>query len=142
MAKYSKQDAKIFREFLNNMYDHHQSLKGGSAFTDFLHGFLTPFKQFAGLIPGVSKVLQPIAQSVDSMIPGKKYDTIQDILNNKPSSGSGMKRGRGRPRKIQDVQVEVINIDPVKALYVETKKETVMYFTQKCKDYYYKSFYF
>ena len=120
MVKYSKQDQKILREFLNNLYNHHQSLKGGSAFTDFLHGFLTPFKQFAGMIPGVSKVLQPIAATVDSMIPGKKYDTIQDIINNKPS-GSG-KRGRGRPRKIQETQIEVINLDPAKSLHVEKRK--------------------
>ena len=122
VKKYSKQDQKLVHEFLNNLYDHHRSLKGGSGFTDFLHGFLTPFKQFAGMIPGVSKVLQPIAESIDSMIPGKKYDTIQDIINNKPS-GSGMntiqKRGCGRPRKIPYTQVEVLNIDPTK---VEKRK--------------------
>ena len=73
------------------------------------------------MIPGVSKVLQPIAATVDSMIPGKKYDTIQDIINNKPS-GSGMKRGRGRPRKIQETQIEVINLDPTKALHIEKRK--------------------
>ena len=122
VKKYSKQDEKIFREFLNNMHDHHQSLHGGSAFTDFLHGFLTPFKQFAGLIPGVSKVLQPIAETVDSMIPGKKYDTLQDIINNKPSSGSGMKRPRGRPRKTPDTLIEVMNIDPNKTLSVQQGK--------------------
>jgi len=102
--KYSKEDRKLLKELLDNLYEQHK-LKGGSYFTDFLHGFLVPFKQFAGLIPGVSKVLQPIAQSVDDLIPGKKYDTLQDVFNNKPSSGSGKKRGR--PKKIIDVPVMV-----------------------------------
>ena len=122
VKKYSKQDEKIMKEFLNNLYDHHQSLKGGSAFTDFLHGFITPFKQFGSMIPVIGKIVTPIAESVDSLIPGKKYDTIQDILNNKPSSGSGMKRPRGRPRKTPDTLIEVINIDPTKTLSVQQGK--------------------
>ena len=120
VKKYSKQDEKILREFLNNLYDHHQSLKGGSGFTDFLHGFLTPFKQFGSMIPIIGKIVSPIAESVDSLIPGKKYDTIQDIINNKPSSGSGMKRGRGRPRKIK---IE----DPLKynEVFTDVNKELI-----------------
>lgn len=109
MSKYSKEDEKLLKELLDNLYSHHQSLKGGSYFTDFLHGFMVPFKQFAGLIPGVSKVLQPIAETVDSLIPGKKYDTIQDILSNKPS-GSG--RPRGRPKKVSTIQL-VSSIAPM-----------------------------
>ncbi len=33
-----------------------------------------------------------------------------------------MKRPRGRPRKIKDVQIEVINIDPNKTLSVQQGK--------------------
>lgn len=97
--KYSKEDERLVKELLNNLYDQHK-LKGGSYFTDFLHGFLTPFKQFASFIPVVGKVIQPVAEAVDSLIPGKKYDTFQDILNNKPSGGG---RPRGRPKKIKEV---------------------------------------
>ena len=45
--KYSKEEKKIFKELLDNLYSHHQTLKGGSAFTEFLHGFMVPFKQIA-----------------------------------------------------------------------------------------------
>ena len=30
MSKYSKEDEKLVKEFLDNLYSHHQSLKGGS----------------------------------------------------------------------------------------------------------------
>ena len=107
MSKYSKEDEKLVKEFLDNLYSHHQSLKGGSLsggsfFTEFLHGFLTPFKQFGHWIPGVGKVLGPIADAVDGLIPGQKYDTLQDIVNNKPSG-----KGRGRPRKVKHIPIQV-----------------------------------
>ena len=106
MSKYSKEDERLVKELLDNLYSHHQSLKGGSLsggsfFTEFLHGFLTPFKQF-GWIPGVGKVLGPIADAVDGLIPGQKYDTLQDIVNNKPSG-----KGRGRPRKVKHIPIQV-----------------------------------
>ena len=105
------------REFLNNLYDHHQSLK--VVRLPIFSMDLLPHLNSLSMIPVIGKIVTPIAESVDSLIPGKKYDTIQDILNNKPSSGSGMKRPRGRPRKIKDVQIEVINIDPTKTLSLE-----------------------
>ena len=98
----------MVKEFLDNVYSHHQSLKGGSLsggsfFTDFVHGFLTPFKQFGHWIPGAGKVLGPIADAVDDLVPGAKYNTIQDILNNKPSG-----KGRGRPKKVKvNIPVQV-----------------------------------
>jgi hypothetical protein len=95
MSKYSKEDEKLVKEFLNNLYSQHK-LTGGSAFTDFLHGFLTPFKQFGKHIPVIGKIIEPVAQLIDDAVPGSKYDTIGDILNNKPSG-----RGRGRPRKVK-----------------------------------------
>ena len=82
------------------MCSHHQTLTGGSTFTELPHGFMVQFKQFAGLIPGVSKVLQPIAEIVDGAIPGAKYETIQDVLSNKPSG-----KGRGRPKKFKVVNI-------------------------------------
>ena len=107
MSKYSKEDEKLVKEFLDNLYSHHQSLKGGSLcggsfFTEFLHGFLTPFKQFGHWIPGAGKALGPIADAVDGLIPGEKYDTMQDLVNNKPSG-----KGRGRPRKVKVVTIPI-----------------------------------
>ena len=98
IKKYSKHDEKLFRETLNNLYDHHKTLSGGSGFTEFLHGFLTPFKQFGNAIPLIGKILGPMAETVDSLIPGKKYDTLQDIINNKPSGAGKPKKRQGRPK--------------------------------------------
>ena len=33
MSKYSKEDEKLVKEFLDYLYSHHQSLKGGGGFT-------------------------------------------------------------------------------------------------------------
>ena len=88
-----KQDEKIIKDFMNSLYDHHTKLSGGSAFTDFLHGFTVPFKQYAGLIPGVSKLLQPTAESIDSLIPGHGYETMSDAMSGK------YKRNWARKRK-------------------------------------------
>ena len=65
-----------------------------------MHGFFTPFKQVG--VAGAGKVLGPIADAVDSAIPGAEYDTIQDILNNKPSG-----KGRGRPKKVKHIPIQV-----------------------------------
>ncbi len=62
------------------------------------------------MIPVIGKVVQPIAEMVDSAIPGAKYDTVQDILNNKPSG-----RGRGRPKKVNSIQL-VSSISPMTAV--------------------------
>ena len=52
MSKYSKQDEKIVKELINNMFDHHQKLNRGSAFTkifqDFVHGAMVPLKTMGG----------------------------------------------------------------------------------------------
>ena len=107
MSKYSKEAENVIKELLDSLYSHHQALKGGSLsggsfFTDFLHGFMVPFKQFGHWIPGAGKALGPIADAVDSMIPGKKYDTIQDVSNNKPNG-----KGRGRPKKVKHIPIQV-----------------------------------
>ena len=104
MSKYSKQDEKIVKELLNNMYDHHQKLHGGSAFSkfllDFAHGFMVPLKSMGGLInyvaPGVGTAIAAGADSVDKMIPGARYATIGDAFSGKKIAGSGK---RGRPKK-------------------------------------------
>jgi len=124
VKKYSKQDQKIIKDLLNTLHDHHQTLNGGSAFTDFLHGFTVPFKQFAGLIPGVSKILQPIAESIDSMIPGHRYETMSDVMSGKYIKGTG----KGKPRKIRIPKLKINNIeDPSKKdkLYTETTKQLI-----------------
>ena len=89
------------------MYSHHQSLKGGSLsggsfFTVFLHGLLTPFEQIGHWIPGAGKVVGPIADAVDDLVPGAKYIIVQDILNYKPSG-----KGRGRPKKVKHIPIQV-----------------------------------
>ncbi len=107
MSKYSKTDKKLMKELLDNLYKHHQKLNGGSAFTDFLHGFVVPFKELGGLIPVVGKYIQPIADSVDKMIPGRRFETISDALAGKKIEGTG-KRGRGRPKKVPEVPAVVV----------------------------------
>ena len=106
MSKYSKQDEKIVKELLNNMYDHHQKLHGGSAFTkflqDFAHGAMVPLKTMGGLInlvaPGVGTAIAAGADVVDKMVPGARYATIGDAFSGKKVAGSGK---RGRPKKKQ-----------------------------------------
>ena len=73
------------KDALNTLYNEHK-LRGGSSngFLDFVHGFLMPFKAFAGIIPEIGIPLQIAANTLDSVIP----------------QGKGMKRKRGRPRKI------------------------------------------
>ena len=106
MSKYSKQDEKIVKELLNNVYDHHQKLHGGSAFTkflqDFAHGAMVPLKTMGGLInlvaPGVGTAIAAGADVVDKMVPGARYATIGDAFSGKKVAGSGK---RGRPKKKQ-----------------------------------------
>ena len=124
MSKYSKQDEKIVKELLNNMYDHHQKLHGGSAFSkflqDFAHGFMVPLKSMGGLInfvaPGVGTAISAGADTVDKMIPGARYATIGDALSGKKVEGSGKKRGR--PKKqgsgLIDILEEAYNITKAK----------------------------
>ena len=83
MSKYSKQDEKIVKELLNNMYDH-QKLHGSAFFKflqDFAHGFMVPLKSMGGLInfvaPGVGTAIAAGADSVDKMIPGARYATME-----------------------------------------------------------------
>ena len=123
MSKYSKQDEKIVKELLNNMYDHHQKLHGGSAFTkflqDFAHGAMVPLKTMGGLInlvaPGVGTAISAGAEVVDKMVPGARYATIGDAFSGKKIAGSGK---RGRPKKqgsgLIDVLGEAYNITKAK----------------------------
>ena len=123
MSKYSKQDEKIVKELLNNMYDHHQKLHGGSAFSkflqDFAHGFMVPLKSMGGLInyvvPGVGTAISAGADAIDKMVPGARYATIGDALSGKKVEGSGK---RGRPKKqgsgLIDILGEAYNITKAK----------------------------
>ena len=125
MQKYSKQDEKLIKELLENLYEHHQKisgsgLTGGSFFTEFLHGFTVPFKQLGGVFdffkPGAGDIVRNVAESVDKLVPGKRYATIQDVFAGKAIEGTGIgggsksrrskkivdmsKKSRGRPRKV------------------------------------------
>lgn len=112
---YTKEDKKLIKQFLENMYEKHQQIKGsglagGSGFTDFLHGFMMPFKSditkemFNTLIPGSGSAIQLASKGLDGVIPGKKYDSFGDVFG-------GSKRGAGRPKKIK---VEVCVMPVVK----------------------------
>lgn len=105
--KYSKEDERIIKEMLETLYEHHSklhggSMAGGSFFTDFLHGFTVPFKQFGSVlnlaIPGLGTAVQAGANAVDQLVPGKRYDNIGDAIKGKAIAGSGRKRGR--PHKV------------------------------------------
>ena len=115
MAKtYSKQDEKMIKDLMNTLYDHHK-LSGGSFFTDFVHGFTLPFKQFGHLLslipevgPALATVVTPIAEAADKAGPGHRYESISDALSGKPIKGTGRGRGRGRPRKIpKEIKIDV-----------------------------------
>ncbi len=121
MQKYSKQDEKLVKDLLENLYVQHQkihggSLTGGSFFTDFVHGFTVPFKQLGSVFdlfkPGAGDVVRNVAESVDKLVPGKRYASIEDVFNNKPIAGTGTGGGKckvGRPRKIK-VEVSVMPV--------------------------------
>ncbi len=97
---------------MNTLYDHHK-LSGGSFFTDFVHGFTLPLKQFGHLLslipevgPVLGSVVAPIANAIDEAVPGHRYASISDAISGKPIQGTG--RGRGRPRKIpKEIKVDV-----------------------------------
>ena len=117
MSKYSKKDEKLVKELLENLYSQHQKLRGdalsgGSFFTDFLHGFTVPFKQFGHLLslipevgPILGSVVTPIANAIDEAVPGPRYATIADAVSGKKIQGTG--RSRGRPRKVKVVNIPV-----------------------------------
>ena len=124
MHKYTKEDEKLIKQFLESMYEKHQHIRGsgiagGSGFTDFLHGFLMPFKSditktvFDALIPGSGTALSLGAKGLDGVIPGKKYDSFGDVFGGGKRAGRpkkikvevsvmmpAVKKGRGRPRKV------------------------------------------
>ena len=117
MSKYSKEDEKLVKELLDSLYLHHKALKGGSLsggsfFTDFVHGFTLPFKQFGHLLslipevgPILGSVVTPVANAIDEAVPGHRYATIADAVSGKPIQGTG--RGRGRPRKVKVINIPV-----------------------------------
>lgn len=119
MSKYSKKDEKLVKELLDSLYLQHQKLRGdalsgGSFFTDFLHGFTVPFKQFGHLLslipevgPILGSVVTPVAEAIDKAVPGARYETIADAMSGKKIQGTGR---RGRPRKVVDIPIQ----EPVK----------------------------
>ena len=129
--KYSKQDEKIIKDLMNTLYDRHQSLKGGSFFTDFVHGFTLPFKQFGHLLslipevgPVLASVVTPVAEAIDTAVPGHRYANISDAFSGKPIKGTG----RGRPRKIpKEIKIDVNIEDPSKRdkVFTETAKQLI-----------------
>jgi hypothetical protein len=119
MQKYSKQDEKSIKQFLESMYEKHQQIRGsglagGNGFTDFMHGFLTPMKQFGSLlniVPGLGTAVTLGASGLDKLIPGHQYETVGDALSGKHIQGTGTGGGGkvGRPRKLK-VEVSMIPV--------------------------------
>ena len=130
--KYSKQDEKIIKDLMNTLCDQHK-LSGGSFFTDFVHGFTLPFKQFGHLLslipevgPALASVVTPVAEAIDTAVPGHRYATISDAVSGKPIKGTG--RGRGRPRKVpKEIKIDVNIEDPTKRdkVFTETAKQLI-----------------
>ena len=130
--KYSKQDEKIIKDLMNTLYDQHK-LSGGNFFTDFVHGFTVPFKQFGHLLslipevgPALASVVTPVAEAIDTAVPGHRYATISDAVSGKPIQGTG--RGRGRPRKVpKEIKIDVTIEDPSKRdkVFTETAKQLI-----------------
>lgn len=130
--KYSKQDEKIIKDLMNTLYDQHK-LSGGNFFTDFVHGFTVPFKQFGHLLslipevgPVLASVVTPVAEAIDTAVPGHRYANISDAFSGKPIQGTG--RGRGRPRKIpKEIKINVNIEDPMKRdkVFTEASKQLI-----------------
>ena len=128
--KYTKQDEKVIKDLMNTLYDHHK-LSGGSFFTDFVHGFTLPLKQFGHLLalipevgPALASVVTPVANAIDQAVPGHRYETISDAFSGKPIKGTG----RGRPRKIpKEIKIDVNIEDPMKRdkVFTETAKQLI-----------------
>ena len=107
MSKYSKKDERLVKELLENLYSQHQKLRGdalsgGSFFTDFLHGFTIPFKQFGHLLslipevgPILGSVVTPVAEAIDKAVPGHRYETIADAMSGKKNTRN--RTGKGTP---------------------------------------------
>jgi hypothetical protein len=130
MVNYTKQDELIVKDLLESLFAIHQkkhgsgspsggSSTGGSFFSEFLHGFTVPFKQLGGVFdlikPGMGDFVRNAAESVDKMVPGKRYASIGDVFANKAIAGTGMgKKGKvGRPRKVYlEVPVTVVKRKP------------------------------
>ena len=132
MAKtYSKQDEKMIKDLMNTLYDHHK-LSGGSFFTDFVHGFTLPFKQFGHLLslipevgPALASVVTPVAEAIDTAVPGHRYANISDAFSGKPIKGTG--RGRGRRKIPKEIKIDVNIEDPTKRdkVFTETAKQLI-----------------
>ena len=108
--KYSKQDEKVIKDLMNTLYDQHK-LSGGSFFTDFVHGFTLPLKQFGHLLslipevgPVLGSVVAPIAEAIDTAVPGHRYANISDAFSGKPIQGTG--RGRGRRKIPKEIKID------------------------------------
>ena len=115
MKKYSKEDEKIIKQLMEHLYEKHQKihgsgLAGGNFFTEFLHGFTVPFKEFGSVFdlikPGAGDFVRNAANAVDKLVPGARYESIGDVFTGKKIAGTG----RGRPKKIPEAVVEVVAV--------------------------------
>jgi hypothetical protein len=129
--KYSKQDEKVIKDLMNTLYDQHK-LSGGSFFTDFVHGFTLPLKQFGHLLslipevgPVLGSVVAPIAEAIDTAVPGHRYANISDAFSGKPIQGTG--RGRGRRKIPKEIKIDVKIEDPMKRdkVFTQTAKQLI-----------------
>ena len=105
MVNYTKQDELIVKDLLESLFAIHQkkhgggspsggSSTGGSFFSEFLHGFTVPFKQLGGVFdlikPGAGDFVRNAAESVDQMVPGKRYASMGDVFSAKAIKGTGV----------------------------------------------------
>ena len=102
-------DEELIKHLLSNLYERKGGSMSGGNFGDFMksfaHGFLMPFKSdiartiFNVVAPGSGELISMASKGLDSVIPGKKYDSFTDI------TGKGMGKRRGRPARLRTLKL-------------------------------------
>jgi hypothetical protein len=103
MVNYTKQDELIVKDLLESLFAIHQKKHGsGSPSGGSSTGVFDLIK------PGAGDFVRNAAESVDKMVPGKRYASIGDVFSGKSIVGTG--KGKvGRPRKVQlEIPVTVV----------------------------------